>query len=54
MNNIGVFRGVLVLFDEKIGWFFYIDGCRVSFKDKQNCSDFISERSNYLKHRNNN
>ena len=54
MNNIFVFRGVIVRFDEKIGWFFYIDGCRVSFKDKQNCSDFISERSNYLKHRNNN
>lgn len=42
MNNMFVFRGILVLFDEKIGFFFNIDGCRVSFKDKQKCLDFIS------------
>jgi hypothetical protein len=33
--NIGfVYKGVLVLFDEKIGYFIYVDGCRVSNNDK--------------------
>lgn len=41
--NIGfVYKGVLVLFDEKIGYFTYVDGCRVSNKDKQKILDFIS------------
>jgi hypothetical protein len=42
MNQIFVYRGVLVLFDETIGYFFNMDGCRVSFKEKQKCLDFIS------------
>lgn len=42
MNNCFVFKGVLVLFDEKIGFFFNVDEHRVSFKDKQKCLDFIS------------
>jgi len=42
MNNSFVYKGVLVLFDEIIGYFLYVDGCRVSFHDKQKCLDFIS------------
>jgi hypothetical protein len=41
MNQPFVYRGVLVLFDETIGYFFIVDGCRVSFKEKQKCLDFI-------------
>ena len=41
--NIGfVYKGVLVLFDKKIGYFIYVDGCRVSNKDKQKILDYIS------------
>ena len=42
MNNSFVYKGVLVLFDEKIGYFIYVDGCRVNNKDKQKILDFIS------------
>ncbi len=42
MNNSFVYKGVVVLFDDKIGYFLYVDGCRVSFKVKQKCLDFIS------------
>jgi len=36
-----VYKGVLVLFDEKIGYFIWVDGCRVSNNDKQKILDYI-------------
>ena len=56
--NIGfVYKGVLVLFDEKIGYFIYVDGCRVSNNDKQKILDSyrdfngieIGEKRTYVK-----
>jgi len=37
-----VYRGMLVRFDEEIGYFFYIAGCRINNKDKQKILDYIS------------
>ena len=42
MNKSFVYRGVLVLFDETIGYFFNLDGIKLSFREKQKCLDFIS------------
>jgi len=42
MNNTFVYKGILVMFDNEIGYFFHLDGCKVSFKVKQKCLDFIS------------
>ena len=44
VDNMGfVYKGVLVLFDEKIGYFIYVDGCRISNNDKQKILDFIDK-----------
>ena len=44
MNNMFVYRGILVKFDERVGWFFNDEnGNRFSFSDKEVCKDFISK-----------
>jgi hypothetical protein len=42
MNKMFVYRGILVRFDEKIGWFFYEDDKRLSFKKWDDFLDFIN------------
>jgi hypothetical protein len=43
MNKNFVYRGVLVMFDELIGWFINDEnGNRFNFRDKELCKDFIS------------
>jgi hypothetical protein len=44
MNKGFVYRGMLVKFDELIGWFINDEnGNRFSFRDKEICKDFISK-----------
>lgn len=44
MNNSFVYRGVLVLFDERIGFFVYDENKnRFVFDDRENCKTFITE-----------
>ena len=44
MNNSFVYRGMLVMFDERIGFFVYDENKnRFSFRDKELCKDFISK-----------
>ena len=44
--NIGfVYRGVLILFDKLVGWFFYDEnGNKWSFDDKEMCKVFIDRK----------
>ena len=42
MNNMFVYRGILVAFDKSIGYFFYKDRVKVSNKDKQKLLNYIS------------
>jgi len=42
MNNHFVYRGVLVLFDERIGFFVYDNGERLVFDSVDRCKAFIS------------
>jgi hypothetical protein len=42
MNNNFVYRGVLVLFDKRIGWFLYNNGNRFVFEDKESIKSFIN------------
>jgi hypothetical protein len=42
MNNMFVYRGMLVKFDELIGWFIHdTNGNRFDFDDKDTCKKFI-------------
>ena len=44
MNNMFVYRGILVKFDERVGWFFNGEnGNRFSFNNKDECLEFISK-----------
>jgi hypothetical protein len=44
MNNSFVYRGVLVLFDNRIGFFVYDKNRnRFTFDDKETCKDFINK-----------
>jgi hypothetical protein len=45
MNKGFVYKGILVLFDEKLGWFLYRNGSRLVFGDKEICKDFINRNS---------
>jgi hypothetical protein len=45
MNNCFVYRNVLVLFDERIGWFFYDNGNKFTFEDKETLKSFINKKS---------
>ena len=44
--NIGfVYRGVLILFDKLVGWFFYDEnGNKWSFDDKETLKSFIDKK----------
>jgi len=47
MNDVFVYRGILVLFDKLIGWFFYDGmGNKFTFQDKETCKDFINSKLN--------
>jgi hypothetical protein len=46
MNKGFVYKGILVLFDEKLGWFLYRNGSRLVFGDKEICKDFINKKLN--------
>jgi hypothetical protein len=41
MNNGFVYKNVLVLFDEKIGYFIYDNGERLVFDSASRCKAFI-------------
>jgi hypothetical protein len=42
MNNMFVYRGMLIKFNELIGWFIYdSNGNRFDFDDKDTCKKFI-------------
>ena len=45
MNNMFVYRGILVLFDELVGWFCYDkNGNKWSFDDKETLKIFIDKK----------
>jgi hypothetical protein len=44
MNDCFVYKGVLVLFDDKIGYFLYDNGERLVFDSRDRCKAFISLR----------
>lgn len=44
MNNVFVYRKILVKFDSKIGYFIDFNCKRFTFKDKNTCLDFINEK----------
>jgi hypothetical protein len=48
MNNMFVYRGILVRFDEKIGWFFYDNENRFDFSSKNDCLDFIRNKKSKI------
>jgi hypothetical protein len=39
-----VYKGVLVLFDKKIGYFLYIGEDKFTFPDKETIKDFINKK----------
>ena len=41
-NSSFVYGGMLVLFDERIGFFVWVNGVRFDFKDKDECRKFIN------------
>lgn len=44
MNNIFVYRGMLVKFDKLVGWFIHDNnGNKFSFDDKEICKKFIDK-----------
>jgi hypothetical protein len=42
MNNSFVYKGVRVYFDDKIGYFIYMDMWKMTFENKARCLNFIS------------
>jgi hypothetical protein len=44
MNNSFVYKGVMVLFDDKIGYFLFDNGERLVFDSRDRCKAFISLR----------
>lgn len=42
-NSSFGFGGMLVHFDERIGFFVYVNGERFDFKDKDECRKFIRQ-----------
>jgi hypothetical protein len=45
MNSNFVYRGILILFDELIGWFFYDKNSnRFDFDDRETCKQFIDKK----------
>jgi len=45
MNNMFVYRGMLICFDELVGWFFHDKNRnKFTFPNKETCKDFIDKK----------